>query len=330
MKSKLITLLKVTFTVALLSILIARSDVNYLLALLTSLNFLYLAVVFCLIAVDTALRAHNWGLLLRVRGINLSLPQLVYSYMVGNFFGTFLPSSFGTDVGRGVVLSRHYSVRPEETTLAIVMINLMNLLALSICALLSMLAFRNLLYSQTLAIIIIAFCLTYLLAFPFMLNGWLLRVIQIFVRFINIQPLIAICQKFAVAIETFAVRKDRLVAVLGFSFLSQIINIIVTYTVSLALNLDIPLIAFAMLIPIVNLSRMLPISVAGLGAEQGIFVYLFALVAVPAEEALSISLIIVASIICFTALGGIVYTLDKCRSLFGKSRSNVLTENAPK
>lgn len=330
MKSRITTLLKLIFTVVLLSFLIARSDVPYLIALLTSLKFSYLGLVFCLIAFDALLRSYNWGLLLQIRGSHLPLWQLLYSYMVGNFFGTFVPSSFGTDLGRGVVLTRHYAVRAEETTLALIMVNLMNLLALSLCAFLGMVSFRHLLGEHALVIIVIAFCLAYLVAFPFLLNGWLLRPIQTLVSLTRIQRLVTLYQKFAIAFQSYAVRKDRLAVVLLFSLLSQGITILVTYTVSLSLNLDISLVLFAMLVPILTLSRMLPLSIAGLGAEQGIFVYLFSLVAVPAEQAFSISLIIVAAILCFTALGGVVYMIEKFKGLFDRTRSAALVENSPK
>jgi hypothetical protein len=91
------------------------------------------------------------------------------------------------------------------------------------------------------------------------------------------------------------------------NFVIQFLASCTVYTVSQSIGSDIPFLYFLMFMPMVAISRLIPVSVAGLGAEQGVFVFLFALVSVPSEEVFVISVLLSTASLLHIVAGGIVY-----------------------
>lgn len=315
------TILQILFTVTLLAVLLARSDPGAILALLFNLKPVYLLLVFALIFLDNGVRAYNWGWVLRIRGIRLPWPHLLYAHMVGGFFGTLFPSSLSVEVGRGTILATHFSVRAEETALTILMVNLLNLMALCVFALVNVLLFHDLLGNDLLSGSVLLFCLAFFVGFAVLLYRGGLPRLPGLSRAGLLARLWARLGAFVAAFRSFRHHKGRLAVAAGLSLVSQVINILVAYWVAVALQLDISIGIFAVLMPLINLSRVIPLSIAGLGAEQGFFVFLFALVGISAAAALSVSVVLSGTIILFSAIGGGIYLADKLGSLVRATQS---------
>jgi hypothetical protein len=89
----------------------------------------------------------------------------------------------------------------------------------------------------------------------------------------------------------------------------------VYYSVSVALNLNIPLSYFLLFIPVVAIGRLVPVSMLGFGAEQGIFVSLFYQVGVAPAEAFAVSLMASVINLILIMLYGFLYLGVTVRSL---------------
>ncbi len=59
-----------------------------------------LALSFCLHALGLLISVHRWRILARAQGDDIPFGFLAKSYLIGKFFNTFLPTSFGGDVVR--------------------------------------------------------------------------------------------------------------------------------------------------------------------------------------------------------------------------------------
>ena len=307
-KFRIGTVLKLLLTVGLLSFLFIKSDLNQMSQLLSSLKISYYLVILLIIFVDVILRSHAWGMLLKVRNISIPLFRLTYIYMVGGFFGVFVPSSVGSDMTRTLMLSTNDSIQTSDSILSVLIMNAMNLLAMCLVASMSALMLFNLIENHLLILAILFFCAFYISIFPFFLKCRIPGLSLL--NFPKLNKLQTKLQELILAFRTFGNEKMTLLRVLGIAFLSLGLNIATIYIVSRSLNVMIPLGFLVVLVPVISTGRIMPISIAGLGAEQGIFVYLFHQVGVPTTEALLISLILAFAGLSFNMLGGFVYMVS--------------------
>jgi glycosyltransferase 2 family protein len=313
MKNRLPALLRFVLAIALLLFLIQRIGLEEMQLVLSSVNPVYFAVLYSLLALDAVLRAYNWNALLQTKNYQLPLWQITYSYLVGGFWGTFIPSSLGTDVSRAFLVARRNRVNAQDSALAMIVLNLMGLLALCTIGFVSTFLLWRILHDSTIAWPFLLICLAYVTLFPFLLRGWMPAGERLWLP--QSERFFAKIRKFSTALRAFGDDRRAMLKVGTVALLNQLLGIFIVYTVSLALEINVPFHYFVAFVPIVVLSRLIPFSIAGLGGEQGVFVFLFAQVGVPYAEAFLISLILSVTNLSFTFLGGLVYTLDSFLNL---------------
>ena len=93
------------------------------------------------------------------------------------------------------------------------------------------------------------------------------------------------------------------------SLVMSVINCLGFYFVSTALGGNVPAIYFLLFVPIVNIISHVPVTHAGLGVREGIFVYIFTQLGLSEPQALGTSLLFYATILLMGALQGGVYYL---------------------
>src|SRR5919107_4622647 len=99
-RRRLILLAKIVISVALLWLLVTRSDVPRLWAYARSASLPWLATALALYFLMVLASAWRWGLLLDAQGVHLRVRALTASFLVATFFNNFLPSNIGGDVVR--------------------------------------------------------------------------------------------------------------------------------------------------------------------------------------------------------------------------------------
>jgi hypothetical protein len=82
--------------------------------------------------------------------------------------------------------------------------------------------------------------------------------------------------------------------------------VVLAWVLAWGLGLDVAGRVLFLVLPIIVLARLLPISIAGFGAEQGIFTFVFQAVGVAPASAFALSLVMSGSVLLFTALCGLV------------------------
>jgi glycosyltransferase 2 family protein len=313
MKNRIYTLLRLLIAVSLLVYLFQKIGLDEIAIVLSSLNPIYFIALLLMFSLDALLRSNNWNILLRIKNYQITLLEILYNYLAGGFFGTFIPSSLGTDASRAYLIARRNHISAQDSAIAILVLNLVGLLALCIIGILSSVLLLNILPNSTFVWPVVLICFTYIMLFPLMLRGWMPEESQLHLT--QIKWLTDKIRRFSIALRGYNDHRTALIKISVIALLNQILGIFIAYTVSLALNLDIPLHLFFAFIPLVVLSRLIPISIAGLGGEQGIFVFLFAQVGIPFAESFLISLVLSVMNICFTSLGGIFFALVNFKNL---------------
>lgn len=316
MKDRLLSVLRLVVALALLLTLLHYIGLDQLKAVLLSIDPNFLLVLYGLLVLDTLLRAYNWGALLRVKGYHLPIQELVYNYVVGSFFGTFIPSSLGTDASRAFLIARRNSISARKSALAMVVLNLMGLLALCIVGFFSAFLLLHVFDDPTIVWVIVPVCLAYVVAFPVLMRGWVPN--DKYLQLPQMGRLFHKIKELSAALGAFNERRTTMAGVLGIALVNQLLGIIIIYVILLPLDLQVPFHFVMAYVPVIILSRLIPFSIAGFGAEQGIFVFLFTRVGVTPAEAFVSSLLLSSANLSFALLGGILYTLSSVYTLFRK------------
>jgi uncharacterized protein (TIRG00374 family) len=296
---------KILLSVGLLIVLVGKIGPSNLLVVLATSRLSLFAFPLILEVTDTLLRVHNLNRLLMARGIHRPIGSIAYSYMVGSFFGAVVPSSLGTDAVRAMSLAKHHNIKLQESVTSLLVLNLIGLFARCVAAAgssLFMLAegTNTAIFASTLV-----FALAYVVVALVGMVGRLpspsrakTSAGRIFLeRAYRLSP----------ALRPFRHQGKLLGYVASLSLVNQLSGIVEFYLVSVALNLSIPISYFFLFIPVAAISRLVPASVLGFGAEQGIFVFLFHQVGVAPAEAFAVSLMTSIVSLIVTVLYGFLY-----------------------
>ncbi len=317
----LINSLKLGLTVTLLYILTRNIGIGELIESVGYLKTNYLLIIPFLLFIDLTIRAWNLRILLSSKKIIIKVPTLIYIYLVGGFLGAFLPSSFGTDFARIALLSKERSINVRDSATSIMVLNMISLLSLSIIGLISSIVLSSFISNIKLVLIFILTCLAYIFIFPLFMFG---RVPDLkFLGRIGDIGVIARIQELSSALRWFGKDKRTLLRVFGISMINHFLSVLIAYTISRSLQLSTPLSFFMMLMPLVTIVRLIPISIAGLGVEQGIFVYVLHEVGAPTAGAFLLSLILSTSLLGFALVGGLVYGVENLGSIFRTQKSRL-------
>jgi glycosyltransferase 2 family protein len=140
MKAPLLkTLLKLLISVGIIGILIYTLKPEHLYETLKNLSLWKLGVALLAYFVCQGISAFKWLQLARSMKIGGTFPQYYRFYMLGMFFGLFLPTSVGGDVGRAMLLAKEESTRWTQAFLSILAERGTGLCALMVYAIIGML-----------------------------------------------------------------------------------------------------------------------------------------------------------------------------------------------
>ncbi len=289
MKKRISFVIKLGFSVILLTLFFSRLDLDAVLEIILQIEipfyFLSLFIYFATVFVSTK----RWSLFLPK---GLQYLKLVSLYFIGSFFNTFLPGIIGGDAVKTYYLYRETG-EGGLSVAAVFMDRYMGLIALALIAFFGLLTGYSYVKDSEV--------LWYLLAF---LGGITLG--SFFLWKLN-WGRIQFLRSFYAPLMEYKERGAIIVHGLALGLIVQGMNILSVYFVSIALGIKIPLIFFLMFIPMITLLSALPISIAGLGIREAGYIMLFPQAGVTPEEALSLSLLVFIKMSLVHLLGGLEY-----------------------
>jgi hypothetical protein len=304
-RDKLLNLLKVCFSVAVLAILLKQVGWQQTLETLGEARLPHLAAAFVLYLVGIVVRAYRWQILLSALRIDISLARLTALYFVGTFFNNILPTGIGGDVVRVYELSKQ-SKRPIESVGTVLLDRATGLLVLFLIALIALLFSFQLIAPNIVATIVIL-CLSSWAGLGLLLQrDWLERwgLLRIMAKVKQLRELYE---------SIYACGLKAIGGALAISLIFNVLLIAVNYLIALSLGVEIPLWYFLLFIPLISFLLVLPISLSGLGVREGGYVYLFAQAGVSAPLALAMSLLFYALNVATGLIGGLLYAFEGAR-----------------
>jgi uncharacterized protein (TIRG00374 family) len=100
--------------------------------------------------------------------------------------------------------------------------------------------------------------------------------------------------------------RASLVWVILLAFVSHAGAVLMVYVLSMALSLQVGVVYFFVFVPLITVSTILPISLGGIGVQEGAFAYFFSLVGMPLAGALALSLLLRVLSIVASLPGGLL------------------------
>ena len=279
--------LKLLVSLLLLLFLLRFVNLKELTLLARNLYWPYLIVYFVLIFIDRLIMAYKWKILLDAKGVASSFGELIKVYFKGTFIGNLLPTSLGGDAVRAYELSRSTKTMVDVISSII------------------MERFLGFLSSALMAILVIPLLVLFVPGFPrillFLLAVFLSAGVLFFLVLLRSEgrtSKLTAClgklpwaDKVSKISSSFVLYRNHPRALGKFfiwSFGEQLLPILATFLLALALGLSIPLYYLIPIIPITQFFARIPISLSGLGIQEGLFITIFSLIGIRTTSAFAL------------------------------------------
>lgn len=311
--------LRLLLSGGLIYLLLYTVDFQESFTILRRSNLSYLLIAILIAFCDRILMAYKWNILLKAQGIKISLPSITGVYLSTTFLGLFLPATVGADALRAYTVSKE-NHSTSSVISSIIVERALGFIALFIFLLVgiisSLFVFGQSFFAGIWHLFWLFFALFAISSTLFLLtlNKSILGHLKLWSKSWNTKfHNHGLMKKLVEVYRSYQNYRDKKVSLITFFLLSWVENLFPlfwTYFLSLAFDIDIPLLYFFILIPIVLVLVRLPISLDGFGIQEGAFVYFLALIGVTKAEALLLG--VVSHIIAILSVlpGGLLYSYN--------------------
>jgi uncharacterized protein (TIRG00374 family) len=302
--------LRALISAGIIGYLVLKLDLGQIGHYLASLKVapLLLAAAADLVMIST--NALRWQVLLKAKDIDMSLPRLVYYYLVSIFWSAFLPTSVGGDFAR-IVAVAGATGRRADAFASVVVERLMGFFVLiPICLISIPFVAGRISNARALLVIGLAGLLIFLAAYAMLLRPVARRLSRLLDPVFRLFSRFKLRERLEKAYEAIVLyRGCRRAVVLGFalSVASRLIWVVGCYFIAWAFSLELPFAALLVVVPVVELARAIPISLSGLGVREAAFVALLSEFGVGENLAFAYGLVVYFVFFVFSIVGGILY-----------------------
>ena len=294
-----------------IALVVMKSDAHGLIEALRNTRVAYLPIAVAASFVVMWLMAYRWRSILAARGLYFKTRRLFVYYLIGAFFTSFVPGGgVSGDVARLIYVDReaHNKALVLSTLVYERLIGVFTLLLIGLAATLMTRAGGQtdpMIYASE-AILTLAFIATATLMSGYF-SSRLARLIRAIGRRIR---MVRAAEAAARTLESLSeLRRDGalLLRTSSISVLIRIVWSLGCYVVAWAMGLPIGLLTLFAFISLVDLVRLMPISVGGLGVREWAVIVLFATLGITREQALTFSILAFAPVYLNAIVGGILY-----------------------
>ena len=266
-------LLKLAVSSLALYIVFSKADTGQILSSLKSIGFFYFFSSVLLYMFAQLISSFRWKLLLPEK---FTIRRLYSIYMIGAFFGSFLPGIIGGDAVRAYYLNK--KAKKMSLTLASIFMDrylgYVSLMLIGISAApFSLRYFGDSPYKWLMPFVFVAFIAGSILFFGLQI-GRKFRGIAEFYEYFSMMK----------------AQKGKIIRAVLISFIVQFLNFAIVVILAAGIGEKIPLLLLFVFLPVVITITTIPISISGLGLREGAFVILLGLIGVRPEIATSLSL----------------------------------------
>ena len=298
MKDKLPVILKSLVSIGLLSFIFTRIDLSQVFARLQYLSIPF--VVFALLFYTGCqyLSCLRWQVVLNSASYNLPMRYLLSSYFAGMFVSIFLPSSVGGDAYRIYRITKAIN-DPEVAFASVFLERFSGLAAVFALALVGIPPALKIIGSWDVMLLFFACACVIWGMFLLIVSPYLLQWIRPWLIKLKLGKIGERLAKIQLVSIQFLKHRQSLGLAIAISFVIQLSIIFYQYLLAQQLKIPISYLELLVFTPISIVVTLLPISLGGLGIQEGLWAYLFSRIGLTAEQAVLLSL-------TFTILGWIL------------------------
>ena len=291
----------------LIVLFLLHADLDKLAAIFGSLDLGWLALAVLIKGIGILAGVIRWKLLLAGQDLRLPMANLGGAYLVGRFFGSFLPSTLGLDAYR----TYYAAVRTREvaTCVAVTVVEkVVGLLALSILALAALPFGMRILSSQVL------WFLSAVISVPILASALLLFWPGLFVRLAALfrrrgKKVSQGIAKWSEAVARFGTQRGRLLVALLLGLIVHGGTSAMYIATARAVGVVIDPTEILFIGPLMIVATLVPISIAGIGVREGTFVFFLARIGVASEPAALLAFLGYFAGELYSLAGGAVWAL---------------------
>lgn len=306
LKKPLILILRVAFSLALITWILCKVDRRQLYETIRSIDpWLALLAVLAYFIVNV-LCAWRWQILLSARNVKAGFGRLFRYYLNGLFFSNFLPTTIGGDLARAYLVADDCNKRSEALASVLVdrVIGLFGVILTGLIGLILVARTgQEIVLLKAMAVVIAS---TLLLVTLF-LNKRLVRKFRWVLRI----PLMERIEQHLIDFyhSIYAYRTHPMTVVWAFliSLLIQVMVVTTAYLVALSMHLVIPIRPFFLYMPVIGAVSMVPVSINGWGLQEGAFIVFFGRAGLVRAEALSLGFLFHLVAVLVSLAGGVLW-----------------------
>ena len=307
---------RVLISVTLILVMAASLDLDDIFPFPRIISAPALLLALLIAVVDRVFMAYKWNILLRAKEIRIPLWETTKIYLMSGFFGLGLFSTLGADAARTFVLSRK-GYRTTDVGASIVLERALGFLALVLLGVVGTVIAALTIgeyISDNVRLAVSGFVISIgVLGVILWIGLRIGRRPKLPTRLSSVASSITqtgIWPHLSEGIRSFTQYRHHNPEVLGFlalTLLENLLPILWTYLLALALGVEVPLALFVLLVPLALLLSRIPISIAGIGVHEGVYVMVLSMLAISKSEALQLGLATHALMILVILPGAVVY-----------------------
>jgi len=304
--------LKAVISVALLALLIWKSNLGDILNVMANADMRLYVAAFALFLFQQVVVTYCWQLLLVAQNNPVPFLKTLQVHFVGSFFGTFLPSSISMDIVRAYHLSRHLR-RGVDAASSMFVTRVAGFGINFLLALIVAIPVSRANHDSQILWTVATLTLAFFAAIWVILHRRSLQLLSSLLRRFKLAKITDKLAHLRESILEVAVAKSAMLKMLALSVFFQILGVVIIYVVGRSVGIDLDFWHYCIYVPLITAIAVLPISVLGIGIREGAFVFFFTQAGVPQAAALSLSLLLFSQALLMAAMGGIWYLLDKSK-----------------
>ena len=292
--------------------IISKVNLNQVINIFSSANLFFIVISVVMLFFAIILRSLRWEIIIKATGFDISLKDCTLIWLKGYFLGGVTPGRVG-DLFRAKFLTDKIGISLGKSVLTAVIDRLFDILVIF-----GLSALGILMISQLFGIELFSLHYLFILLVISGLSLYILISRKPTAKIVS--PLFNLFvpskfketakinfDEFYKGLDLLKERKQHLFASISVGILSWLVVGIGCYLIALSLSLNISYWYLLISIAISSLIALLPISISGLGTREATFIFLFSIINIVPEEAVSFSLLVLAWNLLPILPGAILY-----------------------
>lgn len=312
-RKKALLVFKVILSACLIIWIINKVNYHEFINILSTAKIPFILIGILWLLMDRIFMSYRWNILLLAKNIKIPFFQIVKIYFLASFSGNFLPSSVAPDAVRTYYASR-YHPNISDILSSVLIDRVLGMFSLAVIAIFSLLFIfldrGEINIKSFMAILAILIFIAILIYSDKIFRKLSMDKIKDYLSISKDNILLRNIENVYYSCNEYKYKYVVIIKALLVSFFIQILSIVVVYVISLSVHVTISIIPLFVFVPLINILIMLPVSIGGIGLQEGAFIYFFSKMGISAQEALTVALLFRGITILVSIPGGVFYITE--------------------